>query len=148
MQAHNNRDSSHARWSYRRRLESLLLWAYVQCHVWRQVFERNYFPLLLILQQRSRPHSVSDCFLSDQGILVHWSPYFVVSCDTCCVAFRTYVDVLYKIEYFYLFCVVVGDGDLSVKVAVSLNWALLGECTITVHVLTLSWIDWLINWLL
>ena len=25
--------SSHARWSYRRRLESLLLWACVQCHV-------------------------------------------------------------------------------------------------------------------
>ena len=34
-----------ARWSYRRRLRSLLLWACVHCHVWRQLFERNYFPL-------------------------------------------------------------------------------------------------------
>ena len=39
--------SSHARWSYRRRLGSLLLWACVQCHVWRQLFERNYFPLFV-----------------------------------------------------------------------------------------------------
>ena len=39
--------SSHARWSYRRRLGSLSLWTCVQCHLWRQLFERNYFPLLV-----------------------------------------------------------------------------------------------------
>ena len=36
--------SSHARWSYRRPLGFLLLWACVQCHVWRQLLEHNYFP--------------------------------------------------------------------------------------------------------
>ena len=41
--------SLNARWSYRRRLGSLLsqLWACVQCHVWRQLFECNYFPLFV-----------------------------------------------------------------------------------------------------
>ena len=39
--------SSHARWSYRRRLGFLLLLACVQCHMWRQMFERNYFPLFV-----------------------------------------------------------------------------------------------------
>ena len=43
--------SSHARWSHRRRLESLLLWACVPC----QLFERNYFPLFV--------DSVTDFYL-------------------------------------------------------------------------------------
>ena len=42
--------SSHPGWSYRRQLESLLLWACVQCHVWRQLFERNDFPLFVDLR--------------------------------------------------------------------------------------------------
>ena len=42
--------SSHAMWSYRRWLGSLLLWACVQCHVWRQLFGAITSHGLLILE--------------------------------------------------------------------------------------------------